>query len=299
MANWRIPIIPILLSMLLLSSASAVLAARDRRIQKQDRSRQMRILVGELDRMSDLNAGALAANRPRLDAAINDLLSTYDQVAVKLKPARQKKIRRQIEQLVTGYRQGAAAKVIGTQAAAIRRELLDALKVNTTPVLTPDFANGQKIYDEHCAVCHGAKGVPPEALAKKLRPPPADLSRSDTMQAVSPFRVYNDLLVGIPGTAKKAFVDVLADEELWNVAFYSLTLRHLGAAGDDPKKLQLQHLCQTWPKAAIPSPPMLVGLRLADVSMMTERELEKRLINREKALAYTRLCLSFAGSLPR
>ena len=40
----------------------------------------------------------------------------------------------------------------------------------------PDPAEGRKLYDQHCAVCHGDKGKGDGPLAEDLKVPPADLT---------------------------------------------------------------------------------------------------------------------------
>jgi mono/diheme cytochrome c family protein len=40
-----------------------------------------------------------------------------------------------------------------------------------------DHAKGQRIYERHCAVCHGLDGTGAGPLAAELRFPPADLTR--------------------------------------------------------------------------------------------------------------------------
>src|SRR5262245_8621401 len=40
----------------------------------------------------------------------------------------------------------------------------------------PDPAEGRKLYDQHCAVCHGDNGKGDGPLAEDLKVPPADLT---------------------------------------------------------------------------------------------------------------------------
>lgn len=299
MAVKRIPIIPCLVGALFWAVANSADAARDRRIQKQDRSRQMRVLVGDLDRLASMTPEEYAqpAAAARMDAAVSGFIKTYDEVGVKLKPVRQQKIRRQLDDVVKTYQAKKPIKVTAAKAKQTRAELLDALKVNLAPAITPEFAKGAAVYKEHCVTCHGSKGQPPEMLAKKLHPPPTDLSQQKNMRGVGPFRVFNDLMVGVPGTAKKPFADLLADEELWSVAFYSVALRHLGDASATIP--DYEKMCKSWPTTEQPSAADLEKLSLVEVSRLSDQEISARFKQNDRVLGYIRLCLPFAGSLRR
>jgi len=49
-------------------------------------------------------------------------------------------------------------------------------KLEKVPVKNVSPADGQKMYVEYCAVCHGADGKGNGPAAKALRPPPSDLT---------------------------------------------------------------------------------------------------------------------------
>jgi len=64
----------------------------------------------------------------------------------------------------------------------------------------------------HCAVCHGAPGVPRGAIAKGLYPQPPDLAQA--AQLYSPGELFWILKHGIKMTGMPAWSDH-SDEELW------------------------------------------------------------------------------------
>ena len=72
-------------------------------------------------------------------------------------------------------------------------------------------------YAAHCAVCHGAPGVPRGDIGRGLYPPPPDLAK--TTPLYSPAELFWILKHGIKMTGMPAWSDH-SDEELWGtVAF--------------------------------------------------------------------------------
>ena len=72
-------------------------------------------------------------------------------------------------------------------------------------------------YAAHCAVCHGAPGVPKGDIARGLYPPPPDLAKAATLYA--PAELFWIVEHGIKMTGMPAWSDH-SDEELWaTVAF--------------------------------------------------------------------------------
>jgi len=76
---------------------------------------------------------------------------------------------------------------------------------------------GVEHYAAHCAVCHGAPGVPRSEIAKGLYPLPPDLTKVAPLY--SPAELFWILKHGIKMTGMPAWSDH-SDEELWaTVAF--------------------------------------------------------------------------------
>jgi mono/diheme cytochrome c family protein len=76
---------------------------------------------------------------------------------------------------------------------------------------------GFEHYTAHCAVCHGAPGVPRGAIAKGLYPSPPDLAKAAPLY--SPAELFWIVKHGIKMTGMPAWSDH-SDEELWaTVAF--------------------------------------------------------------------------------
>ncbi|GAB4377153.1 MAG: cytochrome c/FTR1 family iron permease [Salibacteraceae bacterium] len=110
-------------------------------------------------------------------------------------------------------------------AKSIKHLLLSANLIAQAPSHTPDWANGKNVYRTHCASCHGMWGGGDGPQAKGLQPQPAAFNTNETMGDVSPFQVFNTALLGIPGTPMASFKH-LGEEQLWDVAFYILSIRY-------------------------------------------------------------------------
>jgi thiosulfate dehydrogenase len=89
-------------------------------------------------------------------------------------------------------------------------------KVNT-PARAPDYVRGSKVYDQHCALCHGADGAG-QASAGKTVFPPLWGSRSfnwgagmHEIQNAAGF-IKANMPLGLGGT--------LTDQEAWDVAMF-------------------------------------------------------------------------------
>ena len=94
------------------------------------------------------------------------------------------------------------------------------------------IVNGVEHFAAHCAVCHGAPGVPRGDIARGLYPSPADLGKA--VPLYSPAELFWMLKHGIKMTGMPAWTDH-SDEDLWaTVAF----LRRLpGMSEQDYAKL--------------------------------------------------------------
>ena len=67
-------------------------------------------------------------------------------------------------------------------------------------------------YAAHCAVCHGAPGVPKGDIGRGLYPPPPDLAKA--VQPYSPAELFWIVKLGIKMTGMPSWSDH-SDEEIW------------------------------------------------------------------------------------
>ena len=93
--------------------------------------------------------------------------------------------------------------------------------------LTPGSPVGQRVYAEHCAVCHGPDGRGNGPAAPSLRPRPRDFTRGifklkSTPQDQPPRLedVRAVIATGMPGSSMPAWQDLLSADEITAVAAY-------------------------------------------------------------------------------
>jgi high-affinity iron transporter len=113
------------------------------------------------------------------------------------------------------------------QVSTINSTLLDlyGIKISLTPVTPISLANGKKIYEANCAICHGLTGKANGPIAHQFNPPPAvlaDPTKTGDKQTVAydNFQVIN---VGIAGTGMVGWADLLTEPEIWDVTYYIRT----------------------------------------------------------------------------
>ncbi|GGU62338.1 cystathionine gamma-synthase [Pseudomonas laurentiana] len=132
--------------------------------------------------------------------------------------------RQTLEQGVAQLRQAVSqreeATVVAAQARQLGAQLAAAYEVSQAPVITPDPARGAPLYAQHCAVCHGDKGVGDGPAGVGLTPPPANLTNSERLDRLSLFDLYNTLGLGIEGTDMPSFADQLDERQRWDLAAY-------------------------------------------------------------------------------
>jgi copper resistance protein D len=111
----------------------------------------------------------------------------------------------------------------------------------TVPYQALSIANGLRLYQEHCAVCHGLAGYGDGPAAAALTPRPADLTAKHTAH-----HTVGDLFwwlsYGIKGSAMPGFEGRLSEEERWDVINFLRTL----AAAEQARALAAQPESAPW-----------------------------------------------------
>ena len=152
----------------------------------------------------------------------------------------------------------AGASEVATACRAARDEAVQLFRLRTMPARRPSLADARGLYARSCAVCHGAGGDADTERAMALDPPPMRFRDPTRRDDLSPFRAYNALTFGVPGTAMPSF-DSLSPAERWDLAFYVLRLGHEDEAARGP-----------------------VAVTLADMATRSDREM-KEALRREDA----------------
>ena len=148
---------------------------------------------------------------------------------------------RRMAEVEARVREQAAPEAVAEACRAAREEAIIRFGLRTTPAERPSLARAQALYAESCAICHGPRGEADTERARQLDPAPARFRSPDRLRDLSPFRVYNSLTFGVPGTAMASF-ESLSPADRWNLAFYVLRLGHEGEAAHGPVDLTLPEL---------------------------------------------------------
>ncbi|TAK99130.1 MAG: cytochrome c [Rhodospirillaceae bacterium] len=122
------------------------------------------------------------------------------------------------------YNIGAAEPHWGVVAQIIEVARDRSIRAHAADIATPSTLQdqarvvmGTEHYAAHCAVCHGAPGVPKDDIAEGLYPQPADLAK--VVKGYSPAELFWILKNGIKMSGMPAWSDH-TDDELWaTVAF--------------------------------------------------------------------------------
>jgi|25_taG_2_1085351.scaffolds.fasta_scaffold01714_7 high-affinity iron transporter len=112
-------------------------------------------------------------------------------------------------------------EAISTIALNVKNKILDLGILKITPNRYPSLKNGASLYQNNCVSCHGGKGYGDGALAGNLNPAPTNFHEAQ----LSPLQAYNVIKLGIEGTGMASY-NRLTEEELWDLSFYVLSLKH-------------------------------------------------------------------------
>jgi high-affinity iron transporter len=137
------------------------------------------------------------------------------------------RVRPAIDKVESLVRAKANAQEVTQACRAAREDVVVRFGLRTTPTERPSLARAETLYVENCAACHGAKGDADTARARELDPSPASFKDRERLNGLAPFRVYNALTFGVPGTAMASF-DALPASDRWSLAFYVFRLGHEG-----------------------------------------------------------------------
>jgi high-affinity iron transporter len=172
-------------------------------------------------------------------------------------------------------RSRAEPEAVAMACRAAREEAVARFGLKTVPAEQPSLERAQRLYAGSCATCHGSGGDADTERARTLDPPPFPFRDQARLADLSPYRVYNALTFGVPGTAMASF-EALSPSDRWSLAFYVFRLGHDGDEAAGP-----------------------VSTTLADMALRTDREVVQALRAEghpapERALAHLRREAAFA-----
>ena len=113
------------------------------------------------------------------------------------------------------------------------------MAVPTAPAVTAErLARGKQLYIEaDCLACHGERGrgdgtsAPTLKDSRELPIAATDLSRPERFKnGAQPADVYRTLVTGLAGTPMPSYADSLEPDQVWDLAFYVLSLSRASQA---------------------------------------------------------------------
>ncbi|WP_375773895.1 FTR1 family protein [Archangium gephyra] len=126
------------------------------------------------------------------------------------------------------------AEGVSRDCGELVEDLVLAGGLARSPRTPPDLALGEKVFQQDCVACHGKDGRAQVPLAATMEPPPANFHDPDTMAGLTPYKAFNTVGFGVPGTPMPGF-PTLSEEERWAVSFYLFTLRQPACEGNPPR----------------------------------------------------------------
>ncbi|MDB5283389.1 MAG: high-affinity Fe2+/Pb2+ permease, partial [Bacteroidota bacterium] len=116
-------------------------------------------------------------------------------------------------------------EMVSPYCVETKNKIIAISGLRITPVVFPSIDNGKVVFKTECAKCHGDNGFGDGLEGKDLSPRPRNFHDNEKMSSLSPFFVFNTVRLGVEGTGMKEHPE-LEDNDVWDVAFYVLTLRY-------------------------------------------------------------------------
>lgn len=141
-------------------------------------------------------------------------------------------------------------ETISKVARSVEGEVIRLSQIEVSPKEWPDRTAGKNHYAQMCASCHGVTGHGDGPSGTDLDPKPANFHDGSRMAGIPPFLAFNAIRLGISGTGMAAFHQ-LSDKEVWDLAFYVVSMRHeeklgqstgVGSLRSEPLPLSLKEL---------------------------------------------------------
>jgi high-affinity iron transporter len=146
-----------------------------------------------------------------------------------------------IEQLMAMIRSKSSATEVSKLARELQQNAIRLAEIQVAPTAWPDVANGAKLYQANCVSCHGVQGNGDGIAGAALDPKPANFHDPDLVWNSAPYKFFNTIRLGVPGTGMAAFPH-FSDQEVWALAFYlkSLPYKSVRHTGSSENSLSLQ-----------------------------------------------------------
>jgi high-affinity iron transporter len=162
-------------------------------------------------------------------------------------PASSRDPRTEVERVKRLVEEHRPAGEVTADIKTLRTQLAAFFDVAEAPRESPSRERGRRLYEQHCATCHGVDGRAdtPRAVEYALagQPRPANFHAPEVARLLSPARVFATTRFGVPKTAMVPF-DFLSDAERWDIAFYTSELDHAKPPGPSRREARIFGLAE-------------------------------------------------------
>jgi len=145
-----------------------------------------------------------------------------------------------VQSLIQNLNNLIQSKADPVQVAAAARlaqsKVIQLAGIPVAPTSWPNLSYGKTLFANTCAKCHGPQGYGDGPSAASLNPKPVNLMDHARMDKMTPFQVFNAVRLGVPNTAMAAFT-TFSDQDVWNLAFYAISLRYQTSPPQDQAML--------------------------------------------------------------
>lgn len=153
-------------------------------------------------------------------------------------PADSAAIKLAVDSVTELVRNKADFSLVSSVANRAKQLIVKASGLKLFPSQYPDVLQGAMLFATECAKCHGAAGLGDGPEGKDLHPQPRNFHDEERMRSLSAAHVFNTIRLGVEGTGMRAH-PTLEDSEVWDLAFYVLSIRHKKTEGKTGNELQL------------------------------------------------------------
>ncbi|MBU22958.1 MAG: cytochrome c class I [Acidobacteria bacterium] len=93
------------------------------------------------------------------------------------------------------------------------------------PIASDDdvLAEGQRLYERNCRMCHGETGLGDGPATARIKPAPRDITTADAQDRMTDGEMFYKITVG--KRPMREFESRLTEDERWSVVHYLRTLR--------------------------------------------------------------------------
>ncbi|MGE3756391.1 MAG: c-type cytochrome, partial [Pseudobdellovibrionaceae bacterium] len=144
-----------------------------------------------------------------------------------------------IRQLQSLIKSKGSAEEVAALARKLQQQAILLAKIDVAPSTIPDLQSGASLYQANCVACHGATGHGDGAAGATLDPKPANFHDPELVLNSAPYKFYNTIRLGVPGTGMASFSN-LSDKEVWALAFYIKSLAHKNDLSVELPKIDLK-----------------------------------------------------------